>query len=171
MSYVLYLWYVVRHKWYVMFECFKHGLYWQGIVHDWSKFRPCEFFPYVNHFYGKKRKETQERRDRTGYSKADDTVEDLAFDFAWLLHQKINKHHWQWWLLPEDEGPVKVLEMPVKYWKEMVCDWLGAARAQGVGNKANNYLVKEWFMKNRGRMKLNPSTEAQVRVFLKVKGD
>ena len=165
MKYLYYLKYVIRHKWFVMIECFKYGLYWQGIVHDISKFLPSEFFPYVNHFYGGKGKEVI---GRIGYYKPIDTG-DKEFDFAWLLHQKRNKHHWQWWLLPEDDGGVKKLEMPLKYIKEMLCDWKGAARAQGVGNKKNNYLVKEWYYKNCSKMQLNSVTRAQIQAYLVLK--
>ena len=33
-----YLWYVIRHKWFVGVECVKRGLWWRGLVHDLSKF-------------------------------------------------------------------------------------------------------------------------------------
>ena len=87
-----YLVYVIRHKWFVFVACCRLGVWWLGVVHDWSKLRPGEFIPYARHFYGPKRKEW---RDSTGYYKPTQTG-DLAFDFAWLLHQKRNKHHWQW---------------------------------------------------------------------------
>src|SRR3972149_1962592 len=90
--------YLLRHKWYVMIECFKVGLFWRGIRHDISKFLPDEFIPYANFFY---KKADKMKRDGTGYYKPTDTG-DKAFDFAWLLHQKRNRHHWQWYLLPED---------------------------------------------------------------------
>ena len=147
-----YLKYVIRHKYFVMIECFKHGLYWQGIVHDASKLLPSEFFPYVNHFYGKNNEDKK----------------DNAFDYAWLLHQKRNKHHWQWWLLQEDDGDVKKLEMPMKYIKEMLYDWKGAARAQGVGNKKNNYLIKKWYYKNCNKIKLNNVTRAYIQAYLEL---
>ncbi len=82
-----------------MIECFRAGLYWRGIIHDMSKFLPSEFFPYANHFYGG----IQTGRNGTGYYKPTNTG-DAQFDWAWLLHQKRNSHHWQFYLLPEDEG-------------------------------------------------------------------
>ena len=105
-----------------MLECFKKKQYWLGITHDLSKFLPSEFIPYAKFFYGKRKKDI---RDETGYYKPTDTG-DLAFDFAWLLHQKRNKHHWQWWILPTDEEGIKVFEMPMKYRIEMLCDWKAA---------------------------------------------
>ena len=121
-----YLSYIIRHKWFVFIECCKLGIPWQGVVHDLSKFRPSEWFPYANYFGG----DIKKGRDETGYYKPTDTG-DKAFDFAWLLHQKRNNHHWQWWVLPEDNGGLKVLPMPEKCRKEMLADWRGAGKAQG----------------------------------------
>jgi hypothetical protein len=48
-----YLSYVVRHKWFVLLAGLRTGApLWRLIIHDWSKFLPCEWFPYVNYFYG-----------------------------------------------------------------------------------------------------------------------
>jgi hypothetical protein len=96
MKYLKYLWYVIKHKWFVFIECAKCGIIWRGIVHDLSKFRPSEFFAYANHFYGSK----EPVRDKTGYYKPTDTG-DSAFDYAWFLHQKRNPHHWQYWIMPD----------------------------------------------------------------------
>ena len=87
MKHFHYLSYVLRHKFFVFVECCKLGIPWLGFIHDWSKFRPSEWFPYVEHFYGKG-KGIKEGRDETGYYQAG-TTGDLPFDFAWLLHQKI----------------------------------------------------------------------------------
>ena len=54
MNHINYLKYVMRHKWYVFLACmrFKVNL-WQAISHDWTKFTPSEWFPYVHTFYKK----------------------------------------------------------------------------------------------------------------------
>ena len=153
-----YLKYVLRHKWYVGLECFRLGLYWRGIVHDLSKFRPSEWFPYANYFYGKG---AAIRRDKTGYYKPTDTG-DAAFDFAWLLHQKRNHHHWQWWCLPEDEGGLKVLQMDDKSTIEMFCDWCGAAQAQG---KERDSVV-DWWLANKCKMKIHDKTIGNLMILL-----
>jgi len=48
-----YLKYLIRHKWFV----FRAGLklkvsIWRLLIHDWTKFLPSEFFPYLRKFYG-----------------------------------------------------------------------------------------------------------------------
>ncbi len=151
--YMMYLKYVIRHRWFVTIECFKTGLIWRGLLHDLSKFRPSEFIPYARFFYdtdGSKKTV----REKSGYYKPTDTG-NAAFDYAWLLHQKRNKHHWQWWILPEDEGGVKLIEMPCIYIREMICDWLGAGRAQGAEDWRN---PRRWYEINKGKMQLHPHT-------------
>lgn len=157
MKHLKYAYYILRHKWFVMIECFKAGLYWQGIIHDLSKFLPSEWFPYANYFY----KRTV--RNKTGYYKPTDTG-DKAFDYAWLLHQKRNKHHWQWWILPEDEGGSKLLEIPPKYLVEMICDWIGAGKAQGFKSPKGKPLfeTQKWYEQNKHKMQLNKQTRIDI---------
>lgn len=133
-----------------MLECFKQGLIWRGLVHDMSKFRPDEFKPYAKYFYGEYGIKFNggflwEHRRNYEVKK--------QFDYSWLLHQKRNKHHWQWWLLPEDDGGVKVIEMSKEYKVEMLCDWRGAGMA--IVGEDN---TREWYEKNRGNMNLNKWT-------------
>lgn len=79
------------------------------ISHDESKEDAVEYYPYDNHFYGT--------------NKSDSTDEE--FQYAWLHHIHKNPHHWQYWVLHNDdpnEGIV-VLDMPYDYIIEMICDW------------------------------------------------
>jgi len=154
-----YLSYVVRHKWYVFVAACKLGIPWRGLVHDLSKFRPDEWFPYARFFYEEDGSRKQ-RRNSTGYYKPTDTG-DTAFDFAWLLHQKRNQHHWQWWVLPEDEGGVKVMPMSSEAAREMVADWRGAGRAQGKPD------TLAWYQANKDKMQLHPVTREYVEFLLR----
>lgn len=144
LKYFKYFQYVIIHKWYVMVECFKKGLIWQGLVHDMSKFLPSEFFAYAEYFYG------------SGKNLID-------FDYAWLYHQRKEKHHWQFWILKYDDGDLKVLEMPDKYIKELVADWSGAGKAQG-HNKPHE--LQEWYIKNHNKIILHPITRSKVEQLL-----
>lgn len=148
-----YLRYVVRHKWFV----FRAGRELdvplaQLVFHDWQKFTPTEWFPYVETFYGEK--ESPRRKDG-GY---DPNAVSDAFDRAWLHHQKVGgKHHWQYWILPLDDGGFRALEMPDRYRREMVADWRGAGKAiTGTDD------VLPWYAANRDRMILHDNTRAWV---------
>ena len=152
--------YLFRHKWFVTLACFSRGMYWRGLVHDLSKFRPSEWRPYARYFYEKDgTKKTI--RDKTGYYKPTDTG-DSRFDFAWLLHQKRNKHHWQWWICPQDDGGFKKLLMKQKYLNEMVCDWIGAGRAQGVDDWQNPW---PWYEINKEKIILADISRYQLETF------
>jgi hypothetical protein len=153
-----YGWYLLRHKWFVFLAGCRLGIPWLALLHDNSKLRPDEWVPYARFFYesdGSKRT----RRDSTGYYKPTDSG-NAAFDYAWLLHQKRNKHHWQWWCLPEDAGGLKTLEMPDRYRREMLADWIGAGRAQGTPDTAR------WYRVNRHKMTLGPQTRRWIEVRL-----
>ena len=153
MKYIKYLKYLIVHRWYVMVECFKRGLFWRGLVHDISKFRLDELIPYANYFY------STNPRDKTGYYKPTNTGND-AFDFAWLLHQKRNRHHWQWWILPEDNGGEIVLEIKYPYNIEMICDWVGAGKAQGHHSPKNDPYqeTRKWWSNNKDKMRFHRNT-------------
>ena len=171
-QYIKYFKYVLKHKWYVMLECFNEKLYWQGIIHDSSKFYLDEFIPYANFFYKSKGDNISKGRNKTGYYKPTDTG-DKAFDFAWLLHQKRNKHYWQWWILPEDNGGVKILEMSDKYLREMICDWVGAGKAQGHFPLVNDKYseTKQWYSENKNKMQLHPNTRKRIEKIIQYKHD
>ncbi len=160
MKYLKYFWYVIRHKYYVGIMCFKMGLYWQGLVHDNIKFTCFPFKAYANHFYsGKKIKGTS----KTGYSKPTTDVDDPEFDLAWLYHQKSQRHHWQFFILKEDNGKEKILPMTEKYWKEMICDWYGASLATRISNISNyKENTKKWYLEHKGNIHLNPFTRLLV---------
>jgi len=164
MKHLKYLNYVLKHKWFVLLECWKRGLYWRGLVHDMSKFLPCEWNPYVNYFYGKPEDDITKGRLPGGVYKPEDRGE--AFDSAWLHHQKYNKHHWQYWILVKDTDGTRIMKMPKKYMIEMLCDWRGAGRAQGNTGSADWMETKMWYEKNRNNMQLHPATRDHVEFFI-----
>lgn len=149
-----YLDYVERHRKFVLEEAIKLGIPDRGRQHDASKLSPEEFAPYADYFYG-----GHER----GKSPPDVQA---AFNLAWLLHQKRNDHHWQYWVLREDDGATKVLPMSDGAMRELVADWRGAGRAI-MGDKAD---AAAWYVKNRERIMLHPQTREWVEAELGLTG-
>lgn len=142
--YVKYLKYVIKHKWYVFIEC---CLLWapiRGILHDWSKFRPSEFFPYAKYFYGK-------------YEGDEKVKVNENFNKAWLHHIHRNKHHWQYWILREDDGDTKHIPIPRKHLKEMLADWHGAGKA--INGKKDTV---NWYNKNRHKIEMHYESERWI---------
>ena len=109
MELISYLKYVCVHKYYVFLKSCKLGIPWLGLVHDWHKFLPDELFPYARFFYGIK-----QRRNSSGYYKPTDTG-NQKFEEAWLKHVKRSKHHWQAYVMPQEDGTFQVYEMPIRY--------------------------------------------------------
>lgn len=162
-AHLKYLRYVARHKWFV----FRAGLLtkaslWRLVKHDWSKFLPCEWVPYALYFYGDLPKWDQAKIACPGYNYRN-TKEGMAecFDTAWLHHQHANDHHWQHWVLREDSGATKVLDMPVPVMREMVADWMGAGRAI-----TGKWEALTWYTKNRDQIMLSENTRWRVEALL-----
>lgn len=115
-------------------------------VHDFSKYSEEEFDAYNDYFYSERTKDVKE-----------------AFDFAWLHHQQNNPHHWQHWLLREDNGSLKALPMPYEYILEMICDW------RSFSWKSNDlYEIFDWYDKNKSKMLLNEKTKQSVEDILEL---
>ena len=104
---------VCTHKYYVAKYCFKFGLYWQGIVHDLSKFLPIEFLTSVKYYQGNR-------------SPIDAEKEDKGYSIAWLHHFHNNKHHWCYWVDWDMKQNLTPYKIPYKYVIEAICDWIGA---------------------------------------------
>jgi len=157
-QYFKYFWYLLKHKHFVFLECCKLRIIWLGIIHDWSKFRPSEFIPYARHFYGGKREKENKKEKIEGYDKSKDSS-DNAFNKAWLYHIHRNKHHWQFYLLVQDENKNLILNIPLKYRKELLADWHGAGKA--ITGKNN---TKEWYLNHKEKFQFHPTTRNWIEV-------
>jgi len=171
MKHLKYLSYVLRHKWFVFLECCKLGIPITGLLHDMSKFLPSEWFPYVETFYGIKVKNCYDCARVIGNQcDVNGSGIDLgycapsckdfssqAYSVAWLKHQHRNPHHWQYWVLTQDDDLPIVLEMPLRYRKEMLADWRGAGQAQGFGDN-----TKTWYGTHKNKMSLQVETRGWI---------
>ncbi len=112
-------------------------------AHDASKTDPDEYDAYDAYFYGGNR----------SYKVVQD------FNMAWLKHIHRNPHHWQHWVLINDdpgEGMV-ILDMPYNYVIEMICDWWAFSWRSG-----NLHEIFNWYDKHKDYMKLSDRTRAVV---------
>lgn len=161
MKYFKYLWYVLKHKYYVGLACFKLGLWKEAITHDLSKIFPSEFFPYVNYFYGKYPEKLTVYEELYCWELPTKDIVERKFDFAWLLHQKRNNHHWQYWVLLEDSGNIKTFDMPSRVVIHVLCDWWGAGKAL-----KSNLSVFDWFNQNSDKMQISNVTLSRILYFI-----
>lgn len=121
---------VLIHKYWVAYYCFKCGLYWQGIMHDMSKFSPVEFWESVKYYQGTS-------------SPINACKADKGYSLAWQHHKGRNPHHYEYWTDNYDKGTT-CIEMPKKYVLELVCDYLGAARAY-MGSAFSYQAEYDWW--------------------------
>lgn len=83
------------------------GDYNHILEHDKSKYDPAEYDAYDAYFYG----------GNKSYKVL------MEFNYAWLHHIRNNPHHWQHWVLINDEDGTVALDIPYNYIIEMICDW------------------------------------------------
>jgi hypothetical protein len=140
--------YILQHKWYVLIECWKEGLYWQGIIHDMSKFSRAEFPAYAKNFFSSLNEQAKTKGDIQ-----------KVFSYAWLHHQHHNKHHWNYWVV--NQYTKEAVPIPEKYILEMICDWRAMSRKFGD-------TAQEFFEKNYYRMVLHPETFTRIEQILEV---
>lgn len=163
-----YLKYVLRHKYYVALflldQQFTLGNLYRAIVHDLSKFRPSEWNPYANFFYGQnagKKPEEIANLERISFNlgipRKSRDEERAEFNTAWLHHQKRNKHHWQYWMMTFDHGGTICLPMPEKYIQEMIADWHSAGFCI-----TGKHEYKEWYRKQQNKIQFHPETRKRV---------
>lgn len=116
--------------------------------HDESKYTSEEYDAYDKYFYGGNR----------SYAVVQ------AFKYAWLHHIHHNPHHWQYWVLHNDEPGegLNVLDMPYKYIVEMICDWWAFSWKKGDLTEIFN-----WYDDHKDYMKLSSGTRKIVEQILK----
>ena len=120
-----------------------HAMKTQILNHDASKNSPEEYAAYDRYFYGG--------------NKSFRVVQD--FRRAWLHHIHENPHHWQHWVLNNDEpeeGEV-ILEMDYIYIIEMICDWWAFSWQKGDLSE-----IFSWYDKHQKYIKLAPNTRKTV---------
>lgn len=125
-------------------EVIEDGFEWQICFnHDASKTDPEEYDAYDAYFYGNNR----------SYSVVQN------FKKAWLRHIHNNPHHWQHWILINDEPKegMVVIDMPYIYVVEMICDWWSFSWTKGDLNE-----IFGWYEDRKDYMKLSANTQRSV---------
>ena len=149
---------VLEHKKLVMKGCFAVGLYFQGIVHDLSKFSPDEFIVGARYYQGNRSPNNAEREDR-GYSS------------AWLHHKGRNKHHYEYWIDYSSQmkgGRVMMpVKMPLKYVVEMFIDRIAASKIYNGEKYEDDYPLK-YFVRSMDRIPMDHETKALLYALLKM---
>ena len=144
---------ITKHHFLVLAGCFRIGLYWQGLIHDLSKYSPTEFGIGAAYYQGNRSPNAAEREDK-GYSE------------AWMHHKGRNRHHYEYWTdMNRQTGHYESVAMPRKYLAEMVMD----RRAACIVYQGKDYTdgsALAYFLKSRERYLMHPSTQRELEYIL-----
>ena len=146
------------HKLEVMKNCFRVGLYKQGLLHDLSKYSFSEFIPGVKYYQDGNRSPNNAQREAEGCST------------AWLHHKGRNKHHYEYWIdypAKGGDGSLIGMEMPVNYVIEMFCDRVAASKIY-MGDKYTDRSSLDYFLRAKGRMQIHPETSDELEFLLRM---
>lgn len=156
---------ITKHRRLVRENCFRVGLYYQGLTHDLSKYSPSEFLVGIKYYQGDRSPNNAEREDK-GYSS------------AWLHHKGRNKHHYEYWIdyslhsINAAHGMMPC-PMPTRYIVEMLMDRIAACKVYN-GDSYTTASPLEYYNKGKEPAPLHPKTKAMLELFLnmlKLKGE
>lgn len=145
---------ITRHRHKVVYNCFRAGILWRGLLHDLSKYTPVEFIPGAKYFQGT-RSPNEVEREKFGYSK------------AWLHHKGRNRHHFEYWT---DYNPVsktvEPVDMPDIFIIEMFCDRVAASKIYGGENYTDEYPLN-YFLKSKVTRIITKTTSDKIEFLLR----
>lgn len=142
---------ITVHKWLVMKNCFRVGLYRQGILHDLSKYGWTEFSTGIRYYQGNRSPNAAEREEK-GYSG------------AWLHHKGRNRHHFEYWMDASPgnrEKKITGVKMPLNFVMEMMMDRIAASRVYK-GAEYTDGVPWEYFCRSGEGTLMHPETRALV---------
>lgn len=145
---------ITKHKIMVMKGCFSLGMYWQGIMHDLSKYMPSEFIVGAKYYQGTQSPNNAERK-AIGYSS------------AWLHHKGRNKHHYEYWLDYSAHSGKGIIpcKMPDKYIIEMFVDRVSASKNYNAGHYTDDMPLK-YYMSGNTQQFMHPQTSRKLEFLL-----
>lgn len=132
----------MEHKKNVFIECWKDKQYLHAFTHDLSKFSTYEFTQYAKYDFSNKNNNTEKIKN--------------DFDAAWIHHYRNNSHHWNYWCDGCQSNP---RYMPIKYIRQMICDWKAMSRKFGGS-------AQEYYSKNKDKINLHNESRAELEKYL-----
>ncbi len=149
---------ITKHRHEVIKNCFKAGIGLQGLFHDLSKYSPAEFIPGMMYFQGDRSPNEMER-------------ETIGYSTAWMHHKGRNRHHYEYW---NDYSPktkcLEGVEMPVKYFVEMICDRVAASKIY-YGENYTDEAPLNYYLRKKGKILINKKTAYELEKVLRLLAD
>ncbi len=153
---------IIAHRRQVRKNCFRMGLYKQGLLHDLSKFSWTEFRIGAKYY-------------RDDCSPHNGERAEYGYSTAWLHHKGRNKHHLEYWIDYDmkHDGNIAGMPMPKKYVAEMVADRIAASKIYKKDAYTDSSPL-EYYMRKRDHHVLHPRTKElleQLLTMLSEKGE
>lgn len=147
---------ITRHKILVARECFRVGLWRQGLLHDLSKYSWEEFSSGIRYYQGTRSPNAAEK-EAVGYSA------------AWLHHKGRNKHHFEYWIdfEPGRSGKLVGNPMPLRYVIEMFLDRVAASKVYK-GDDYTDSSALSYYNIVRGAGYMHRKTQHELEFLLKM---
>jgi len=141
---------ITKHKILVLENCFRVGLYRQGLLHDLSKYSWEEFSTGVRYYQGTRSPNAAEKEEK-------------GFSAAWLHHKGRNKHHFEYWIdfAPDRSGRLVGNEMPLRFLIEMVMDRIAASKVYK-GADYTDASAWEYYERAKDIVVMHPKTKRQL---------
>ncbi len=144
-----------EHKLEVGKNCFRCGLYKQGILHDLSKYSWTEFSVGAKYYQGTRSPNEAEREDK-GYTS------------SWLHHKGRNKHHLEYWVdydLVRKNGNLVGMKMPDNYIVEMFCDRVAASKIYHRDDYTDRTPL-DYYLHGKSKFLLHPYSRKKLEMLL-----
>ncbi len=148
---------ITKHRQLVFQHCRRCGLFWQGLVHDLSKYSPAEFWVGARYYQGDRSPNDAERKAKGASS-------------SWMHHKGRNKHHYEYWTdynMGEKEPKYCAVPMPNKYIIEMFCDRVAACEIYH-RNDFDKSQPLAYFDRCRTDQLMHPETAKKIRYLLQL---
>jgi len=145
---------ITIHKLRVMKNCFRVGLFKQGLLHDLSKYSREEFWLGVLYYQGNRSPNAAEREEK-------------GFSRAWLHHKGRNKHHHEYWIdfTTDLSQGLSGHRIPLNYVIEMMMDRIAASKTYK-GKDYTDGSPWEYYEYTSPYMVIHPETKALLEKLL-----
>ena len=120
---------------------------WFIDFHDDTKTIPDEYNAYDEYLFGNKKDKNVENRYR----------------IAKLNHIHSNPHHWQYWILIDEDLGVICTEMPYPYIVEMVCNWWSRSWEED-----DLWSIFDYYEKYKNKIKLHKKSRKDLENILDI---
>lgn len=153
---------ITHHRHLVCRYCFRLGLYRQGLLHDLSKYAPCEFWRGAKYYQGYRSPNDAERKQN-------------GVSLAWLHHKGRNRHHFEYWIdycIGEDGKPYMGRVQNGRCATSPRCSATASRRAGPTSRTSTpDAAPYDYYIRSKSHILIHPETSDAIEAMLRVLRD